>query len=169
MESMESSDQWGSPDERSQAEGAAGSPPREIVVIDDDPGIVSLLIALLRDEEHFAVRAAYSVQQLLAGPPADAPALVLLDLSMPWMRPDDLVATLRQRPNWEHVPIVLCSGQADLATQARRLNATGYLAKPFNLDAVVVLAHRFASPALGQSDPGRSASCYSDEQAPPHQ
>ena len=115
-----------------------------VQVIDDDPGIVDLLFSLLHDVEGFAVRTAYSVRQVLAESPVMPPALILLDVSLPGE--DVLVAAerLHALPDWQHVPVVICSGNDRLDAIAARIGATGYLHKPFDLDEVAAVAERYA-------------------------
>ncbi|MGH2517341.1 MAG: response regulator [Ktedonobacterales bacterium] len=121
-----------------QRDGETG----DVLVIDDDPGIVDLLISLLRDEEGYTVRAAHSVSQALACP-APAPALILLDLSLPGENAGDSVRALRALPGWDASSLVLCSGRDDLDTARRELGAAEYLRKPFDLDTVAEVAWRF--------------------------
>lgn len=118
-----------------------------VLVIDDDPAVVALLLTLLRDEEGFRTHSMFSVSQTLSQGPIVPPALILLDVSLPGERLPDMVAQLRTRRGWEGVPITLCSGQADLERLAKDVGAAASLRKPFNLDAVIALAERYAQAA----------------------
>lgn len=119
----------------------------DILVIDDDPGITTLLVSLLRDEEGYTVRAAHSVRQALSCP-NPAPTLIFLDLSLHGEDVRALVSELRALPGWETSHIVLCSGQEGLDAACRQLGAVEYLHKPFDLDTVVELAARLARPRM---------------------
>ena len=124
-----------------------------VLVVDDDPAIVALLLALLRDDEGFLVRAATSVEAalrvagsataLVDGAVAEAPALLLLDVSLLGERVEEAIQRLRMAPGWERTPIALCSGSEHLAATARQVGATAFLRKPFQLDAIVELAETF--------------------------
>jgi DNA-binding response OmpR family regulator len=116
----------------------------EVLVIDDDPGIVNLLVWLLRDEEGFRVWAAQSVRQALLRP-VPAPALILLDLSLPGENVCESVRAMRALPGWDASHIVLCSGREDLDVALLELGAEGYLRKPFDLEEVTKVAERFAA------------------------
>ena len=124
---------------RHRAQGGGG-----VLVVDDDPAIVELLVALLHDDERFAVRTAYSAEQAAALAPVQPPALILLDVSLPGESVTSAAALLRSRRGWEDAHIVVCSGKEDLDIIARDLGADGYLRKPFNLDAVVEVVERYA-------------------------
>jgi CheY-like chemotaxis protein len=127
--------------------GAETAEQDDVLVIDDDPAIVGLLVSLLRDEEGFAVRAAHSTAQVLRLPPLRPPRLILLDVTLPGERVTQSVRRLRALPGWQDAAIVICSGQEDLPRTARRTGARGFLRKPFDLDAVVALAERYARHA----------------------
>jgi DNA-binding response OmpR family regulator len=124
----------------------SGSRRDYVLVIDDEPAIVELLVALLYEDEGFPVHTAHSVRQLLAHAPADPPGLILLDATLPGESADEVVPSLRRLPGWVQTPIVLCSGQDCLREIAERVGATTYLSKPFSLDTVAGLAHRYISP-----------------------
>jgi|SRR5271165_6001648 len=114
-----------------------------VLIIDDDPAIVDLLVALLHEDEGFPVHTAHSVRQLLDHAPLRPPGLILLDITLPGEKTDELTPSLRQIPGWLDTPIVLCSGQDRLPEIARRVGATAYLSKPFSLDEVAELAHQY--------------------------
>jgi CheY-like chemotaxis protein len=115
-----------------------------VLVIDDDPGIVELLVMVLRDDEGFPVRTAYSVAEALASPTADPPAMILLDATLPGEDVHEAVARLRRRPGWGGAQLVLCSGREDTASLAGALGARDYLRKPFELAQLIALAERHA-------------------------
>jgi CheY-like chemotaxis protein len=124
--------------------------PRDyVLVIDDDPAIVDLLVALLQEDEGFPVHTAHSVRQVLNHAPLDPPGLILLDITLPGEKPDELTPSLRGLPGWLDTPIVLCSGRDSLPEIAERVGAVAYLCKPFSLDEVSDLAHQYL-PSLIQ-------------------
>jgi PAS domain S-box-containing protein len=87
------------------------------------------------------------------------PDLVLVDVMMPEMRGDELVAALRQRPEMSTTPIVIVTAKADEALRIRllRQGAQDYVIKPFleeELRARVanLLAAKLAQDALRASE-----------------
>jgi CheY-like chemotaxis protein len=121
-----------------------------ILVIDDEPDIVELLVALLHEDEGFPVHTANSMGQLLAHAPTEPPGLILLDATLPGESVDELAPSLRHLPGWGETPIVICSGQDRLREIAERVGAATYLSKPFSLDSVVALAHQYI-PSLARN------------------
>ena len=75
----------------------------------------------------------------------DLPRLILLDLVMPGMSGETFIDELRRRPRLAPIPVVLMSGRSDVASQAKRLNAAGYLKKPSSLGELRLLAARFVA------------------------
>jgi|SRR5437899_1129663 len=118
-------------------------PVARVVVIDDDPKMVDLLVTCLRDE-------GYGVLGALTGDEGlklvmSRPDLVLLDLLLPGMNGLDVLKRLRAiNPT---IKVIAVSGNIDsgLAREALELGALAYVDKPFDvayLKRVVALALR---------------------------
>jgi CheY-like chemotaxis protein len=67
------------------------------------------------------------------GPERPLPAAILLDLHTPVMSGSEFRLAMYARPWLEHVPVVLVSGDPDIALHAHALGAVGYLRKPFSI------------------------------------
>ena len=105
-----------------------GHQPR-VLVIEDDLDIQALMQNVL-EHEGFRVSTASDGQEALSM--RDRPGLIVLDWMLPGLFGDDLVGRLHTK--FPHVPIVVTSGVVELAENARRAKAAGYLPKPFDLD-----------------------------------
>lgn len=114
--------------------------PANILIVEDDPDILSSLAEVLR-EEQFDVETAANGYQALARLEAQKPDLILLDLMMPMMDGWKFLEVARQRFPRMRTPVVLLSAVHDLPAEARRLGVDAYLAKPFDLDDVARVAH----------------------------
>ena len=115
---------------------------REIVIVDDEPGIAELLKEVLFDEGFHPIvftRAAPALAHIHLYPPA----LVITDLLLPGIRGEQLVASVRSRFGAD-MPIVAMS--ASLSTQVlAALPVDAVLTKPFDLDELVAIAHDLTS------------------------
>jgi len=113
-----------------------------ILIVEDDPDILSSLAEVIR-EAGFDVETAANGYQALARLEAHAPDLIFLDLMMPLMDGWKFLETARQRfPSRQATPVVLLSAVHNLTDEARRLGVTAFLAKPFDLEDVVRVAHQ---------------------------
>jgi CheY-like chemotaxis protein len=99
-----------------------------VLVVDDDPAILSLFSSLLSAEQ-YNVRTARNGLEALEEIRRQVPDILLLDLVMPEM---DGAATLNEiRKNWQ-IPVIVHTGHADstLMKQALAFSPFTLLAKP---------------------------------------
>lgn len=102
-------------------------------MIEDDEQILSLLQFIL-EREHFTVeiaregRAAHACIERLA-----PPAIVTLDVMLPYVDGFQLLARIRSRAGWETVPVILLTSKSQEKDIVRALDggASDYLVKPF--------------------------------------
>jgi len=112
-----------------------------VVVVDDDPLIRELIVALLESVDIEAVAFASGREMLQAELP-DRPGCFILDVRMPGLSGLDVQQILVA--NGVGRPVVFLTGHADIAmsVQAMKLGAVDFLTKPFRdqtlLDAVAL-------------------------------
>ncbi len=108
--------------------------PLTVLVADDDPTIVALLSATLR-QDGFRVLTASDGEVALRVARAERPALILLDWRMPALEGVEVTRALRSDtdPHLRSVPIVLLTGETGSENTAAGFAAgvTDYLIKPF--------------------------------------
>jgi CheY-like chemotaxis protein len=112
-------------------------PDRRVLVVDDDPQARSALSALLRAAGFDADTAADGREAFRYLYNHPAPCLVLLDLRMAGMDGWTFCDALRVDPHLAGIPVVICSGVADLERQASGLNAQAVYAKPVDPGALI--------------------------------
>lgn len=102
-----------------------------ILVADDDPGSRRLVQRVL--ERHFDVVAVEDGAAAWAAVRERVPAAVVLDLQMPHMTGQEVLARLRGDPDLAHVAVVLVSGLSDEASVVECLHhgADDFVIKPF--------------------------------------
>jgi CheY-like chemotaxis protein len=141
--------------DRRPAETPGAAP---ILVVDDDPVILSLVAGTLEDEGYKTVTAPHGAAALEllarrreAGEPP--PASILLDMRMPIMDGWAFAEAYR-RTSGPHAPIVVVTAAHDAADRAAEIDADAVLAKPFDLDELVAVVERCAGrgarPAEGR-------------------
>lgn len=114
--------------------------PSDILVIDHDTSIVEMLVDLLQ-YEGYAVRSACSSGGALMALAARLPALILLDGTMPYHE-TTLLEKLCGQIHAE-VPIVIISTSSRIRESLLAHGAVDFLAKPFDLDELLVCVARY--------------------------
>lgn len=117
-----------------------------ILLIDDDDTILDLLVALLRDEEGYAVIPAHSGTEAQRLAPPEPPALIFMDVMLHGQGAQDVLRELRAQPGWHAAAVVICTAVADIHEVARQLGCDAYLAKPFDLDDLLRIVEQFGPP-----------------------
>jgi len=106
----------------------AGSKAR-VLVVDDDPGIVSF-VAMLLESEGFDVDTAVNGVEAMERVVDAPPDLVLLDIAMPRM--DGREVARRLRDHRTPPPVIMMSAGFDARQEAQVHRAEGFLKKPFS-------------------------------------
>jgi CheY-like chemotaxis protein len=115
-----------------------------VLVVDDDPDILDAICDILEVERYRVSRARNGVEALQRVED-ERPDVILLDLMMPVMDGVTFAHVLHERPAVSDIPILVISADGN-PQRAASVGARGYLAKPFDIDAllghVVALAGR---------------------------
>ena len=112
---------------------------RHTVLLADDHAIVTDGLARILKEAHFdVVGAVRDGQQLLAAAARLRPDVIITDLSMPGLSGLDALARLRSAHVESKVIVLTMHHDADLATDAIRAGASGFLLKESAGDELVV-------------------------------
>lgn len=124
-----------------------------------EPGAEKLTLFLAEDEESTTIllkfllsRGGYTVVHAADGRQAitmidqmPPPALVLLDIMLPYLNGLQLLAQIRQKAEWQNVPIIMLtadSNERDIE-QALAAGASDYMVKPFNPRELTARLRRF--------------------------
>ena len=106
-----------------------------VLVVDDDPDILEAICDIL-DAEGYRVARARHGGEALERVVEERPSIILLDLMMPVMDGIAFASELRARGLADGVPIVVISADGN-PQRAAAVGATGYLAKPFDIEALL--------------------------------
>ncbi|HVS86509.1 MAG TPA: response regulator [Gaiellaceae bacterium] len=113
-----------------------------LVLLVDDDARVRELVRITLENEGYAVREADSAEEGMAAIEERKPDLVLLDVMMPHVDGWEMLRRVQERYGAGAIPVVMFSGKADDAAQreAESRGATGFVGKPFDVDALVAQA-----------------------------
>ncbi|MBI1848688.1 MAG: sigma-54-dependent Fis family transcriptional regulator [Candidatus Rokubacteria bacterium] len=115
--------------------------PARILVADDEDGLRWVLEKGLRQAGH-EVTAAKDGESALRSVEAEPFDLVFLDVRMPGVDGLTALARIRELRPATHVIVMTAHGTMETAIQAMQRGAYDYLAKPFDLDEVLLLTER---------------------------
>ena len=126
---------------------------RQILVVDDEPDIRSLVQEILEDEG-FSVRVAEDATQARKEVESFKPELILLDI---WMPDVDGITLLKEWKEEEHIasPIIMMSGHGNVETavEATRHGAYDFIEKPLSISKLLLtIKHAFETSSLQQEN-----------------
>ena len=125
-----------------------------ILIIEDDPDLVTLMSNSLRRRGH-QVSVAYDGSSGYFSALTENPEIILLDLLLPGFTGSELMHLLRTNPDVARIPILVISAldaESNAPRDGRRADA--YLRKPFGLER---LARRIDDLLERRSVPSRLA------------
>ena len=102
-----------------------------VFVVDDDESVRESLEGLIRSAG-LRVETFASAQQFLAGPRANAPSCLVLDVHLPGLSGLDLEKRMAEVDI--EIPVIFITGRGDIPTtvQAMKAGAVEFLTKPFS-------------------------------------
>lgn len=120
---------------------------RNVVVIEDDP-VVSRLVEHLLTRRGFNVHVAadgFRAQTLLKTLPR--PAVVVMDVMLPYLSGFELISEIRQTPGWDGVPVIMLTSKSQERDVLRAFDAgvNDYVVKPFRPEEFVARVRRLAN------------------------
>lgn len=119
---------------------------KTILVVEDDPIILTLLEHILGREGYEIVKAGNGKEALEKAKAMPVPPdVVLSDVMLPFISGIELVAALRALDGWEKVALVMLTakGQESDIKRAFDAGADDYLVKPFQPGELVARLRRF--------------------------
>ena len=131
-----------------------------ILVIDDDPNIVEMVIDYFTGAGYEVIAAHHGGDGLMLAE-QERPDVVLCDIRMPGLSGVEVLQQLKLR--WRDLPVIIVSGAGD-ALQAKRCLARGafdYVPKPFNWEylnrCVATAIAQMGGPERAPHTPRRSS------------
>ena len=105
-----------------------------ILIVDDEPDIVSTLSSILRARNYLVSTASGGLEGLEKAR-SERPDLILLEAIMPDINGYDVCMRLKSDRITRNVPVIMISanGGSESVLKARTSGANDYIIKPFNL------------------------------------
>ncbi len=113
----------------------------KIVVIDDEPAMVEVIVTLCREKGHQVFpfnSASKAVEQL----DSIAPQVVIADIKMETMTGFDVLRHVREHHRQTAVILITAYGTVETAVEAMKMGAYDYVTKPFKIDELQLTVQR---------------------------
>jgi len=115
----------------------------KILFVDDSKPMLALLSGVFKSD--YYVDCNLSALDALVDLEVDnLPDLIVTDVNMPVMDGFEFVMRLKSNPYFEHIPIIVLSGNQDSSDRIKllKMGADEFLAKPFNPEELKVKAEK---------------------------
>lgn len=113
-----------------------------ILVVDDDPDILEALKMMLEDQGYI-VKTANNGNILQFLDATQLPSVIILDVLLSGMDGREIAEKLRKKDETREIPIVMISANPSAATDCVKRGANAFLAKPFEIDDLLQVIHRY--------------------------
>ncbi len=125
----------------------------DILVIDDEADISSLISDILTDEK-YNVRTANKSDSALKALAERVPSAIILDIWLQGSELDGLGILEIVQKKYPHVPVIMISGHGNVETAvtAIRMGAYDYIEKPFSAERMVLIVKRALEAAKLRSE-----------------
>jgi CheY-like chemotaxis protein len=108
-----------------------------ILVVDDDPDIRETTALVLELNGFTVIGASDGVEALRRLQEMHGASLVVLDMMMPTLTGEEVIAEMKRVPALAKIPVIVVSGDQNAAELARHLGADGCLRKPVTAAALL--------------------------------
>ncbi len=118
-------------------------PKPKILIVDDEPDVVTLIERAL-ESEGFESVAAYDGISALDIAESEGPAVILLDIMMPMMSGYEVCEQLKANPQTQNIPIICVTSAhtSEAVARCRQVGANSLLTKPFSPAELIAQIHR---------------------------
>ena len=89
---------------------ASRHPSKRVLVVDDEPDTVNLIMQLLEDED-YQIRGVYNGEEVFHALEDEVPDIILLDLLMPEMDGFEVIQRIKTNPDWSDIPIIVVTAK----------------------------------------------------------
>jgi two-component system chemotaxis response regulator CheY len=115
---------------------------KPVMIIDDNPDILSAMEALLITEGIEPVVAPDGLEAFRLMESGKVPCVILLDNAMPKMNGAQFLAAMREHPKFMGIPVYVISASGDFDGSASTAGIAGFIHKPFDPDKILGIVRR---------------------------
>lgn len=110
-----------------------------VLVVDDDPEIITLFVEVLNSDGRFEIATAQTGYDAGLITHQFHPNVIILDYMLPDINGNVVCKTIRENPELSDIKILIISGMVDPGEVGalREAGADDFIKKPFNIEAVI--------------------------------
>lgn len=107
-----------------------------ILIFDDDPEILAVCKIIL-EQYHYEVATRLISDNILKDISHVKPDIILMDLWIPTIGGESAIGLMRNNSAMQHIPVIIFSANGEIDIIANRINANGFLKKPFEINSLL--------------------------------
>jgi CheY-like chemotaxis protein len=119
------------------------NPSHPILVVEDEPDIRDLMVAILESEGYAVSAASHGAEALARLQAGPVPCIILLDLMMPVMDGWTFCHEREKDPALAAIPLVVVSAVSREDPRNAGVRAVGHLPKPLDIGSLLAAVERF--------------------------
>ena len=109
---------------------------KKILIYDDDQEILLLCKAILSKYD-FVVETLSTCENILTDIQKLYPDIILMDLWIPQIGGEKAIEIIKQNETTKQLPVLIFSANADIKEISEKVNADGYIEKPFSISSFI--------------------------------
>ena len=106
-----------------------------ILIYEDDQEILFLCKKILAKSQ-YRVETSSRCENIMADIERIRPDLILMDLWIPEIGGEKAIVLIKENPATRHIPVLLFSANGDIKEICKKINADGYIEKPFDINTL---------------------------------
>lgn len=122
---------------------------KKILIVDDDPDTVLILVSRLKAEGYEMCVAQDGLEAVIKAK-EERPDLIILDVLLPKMTGYEALWKIRKNREMEHIPVIVISAKAFMEKYFQNISHVEFLAKPYN---PAELSEKVCRLAVGDGNP----------------
>ncbi len=128
-----------------------------ILIVEDNPVSVKVLDLNLRKQGYDTVMAKSGIEALEKMESDPDIELIISDIMMPEMNGIQLLGKIKTNPNWQDIPVIMCTAMADMdvVKKAVEMGCKHYVVKPLNIGQMLAKVKevlRNVKPVISSKD-----------------
>jgi CheY-like chemotaxis protein len=120
-------------------------PKKNVLIYEDDQEIL-VLCRIILTKNGYSVETLPRCTDVINDVKRIDPDLILMDLWIPEIGGEKAVSLIKENPDTRHIPVVLFSANADVKEISEKINADGYLEKPFDIQTFISTIEQHIAP-----------------------